>query len=365
MDTLTESMHDSYKERIVGFFQTTGRSNPFPPVPALSPVRSPVLSQSPIMQASLRSLCLLVAYLTLVGFGVAAIANFAFAQDSNSKEGVVQMVPPPEPVRIALLAKETEQALSLLKSLDAEQPQQADQWSFYRAVALQDAERFAEANQTLRALIAAHPKSVWVQKALYRRAEVCQRLGLFDEAEAIYREAASRLRSKDRQSELAELYLKLAEQLTQTDEANPNAKAPRYAEALALYQKVLDLEVHVDVRARVLMQMGHSSIGLNQPVPAAQYFERVGKLELPAEHPMRWEAVRAMGRQWIAGQRYSEALHAMEDFLRDAQTVAIDAAEHPQAHAAFERAQASAYRVTGDAWLGQQRLPLALGDRAR
>lgn len=358
-------MHDGYKGRKVRFFQTGRCANPFRRLGASS-LPAPPTRSFPVVGDPMQTLSRALAALSLLLFGLCAAPSVAAqAEAAQEAPNTSDRIAPPEAVRRALLAGNTEAVLDALKELEQSRPEHRDAWGFYRGVAYQDAQRYADANTAFRQVVQQNPDGPWAQQALYRHAEMCNRLGLFEQSQAIYREAASHLRSRQRQSELAQWYIDMAAPMVAIDPSNPNAAKPRYPEAMELYRKALELELEPDVQATLLWEMGKCASKMGSHVEAAETLARIEALELPNHSVLRWKAMRLQGREWIAGPRWAEARDAMEDFLRATEALRLEGEDSQAASAALQAARASAHRVLGDAWLGLNRLPLALAEWQR
>ncbi|HRV82336.1 MAG TPA: hypothetical protein P5218_12925, partial [Planctomycetota bacterium] len=103
--------------------------------------------------------------------------------------------PPSEAVRIALLKGATDEVLQLLSEAAKVTPDRQDQFTYYRAVALADAERWAEAASALKDFAQTFPQSPWKAKASFRMAEAQRMQQQFAQAEAVYRAALIERRS--------------------------------------------------------------------------------------------------------------------------------------------------------------------------
>ena len=286
-------------------------------------------------------------------------AHMVSQSEAPASESEAELVPPPESVRVALLKGETEQALTLLDQSEAQAPEAADRWQFYRGVALQDAERWPEAKAAFQSLIAKHAGSPWIDKANFRLAEVCRELREFAQAEQIYRESLARLRSQGRQTELAAIYMDLAELISKpVEETNPGNQNPEYQVAIDMYLEVLKLEIDVPSKVRTYMGLGRCASALNDHAQAAKHYAAISELSLPSDDVQRWRAAQLVGVELFAQGDYSAARRSMEDLLR---TSSEAAPEGERAKAVLAQTRAMAQRRIGDSWQAQGELPLALG----
>src|SRR6185295_14779391 len=92
------------------------------------------------------------------------------------------------------------------------------------------------------------PASIWTSKASFLRADLLRLDRRFEEAAAIYEAQARRLSGSERQAELAQVYMRFAEELAAPPSA-PNAKAD-FVRAADLFGRVLDLGAPDGLRER-------------------------------------------------------------------------------------------------------------------
>lgn len=162
----------------------------------------------------------------------------------------------PRAYREAVLAGDWQEAVRRADALHAEHPEQADSWLFLRALALAGGGLETEALSALDELELRHPKSVWTHKSRFRRAELLRSLGKLDEAERIWEAEAERLRSADRKGELADVYLRFADELsTEPTEPRPGHELD-FERAHLLYAKVLELGAPHAKQERAMYRLG-------------------------------------------------------------------------------------------------------------
>ena len=162
----------------------------------------------------------------------------------------------PTKVRQAMLAGEHDEALRMLRDLLRNDEARADHWSYYLAVALRAADKKDDALKILDSFEANFPQSIWLRKARFLRADVLRDLKRLSEAEQIYEEEALRLRSPERQGELAQIYLNFARELsTPPDAGTPDNGNLDYGRAANLYGRVLDLGAPDYARAEAMFGM--------------------------------------------------------------------------------------------------------------
>ena len=98
---------------------------------------------------------------------------------------------------------------------------------------------------------------MWLRKATFLQAKCHFNLKAFEQAEAIYSTEVDRLLSSERKSEIAQVYIELAEALSRKPEKGDlDAPPPNYQNAYNFYQKVLTLEIDRDLREVVTFRLG-------------------------------------------------------------------------------------------------------------
>lgn len=154
----------------------------------------------------------------------------------------------PLAAREALLRGETDPALAALDKAAIDDPKSADAMLYLRAVCLAQAERRAQALEALDQLARTAPKSPWIHKSAFLRADLLRLDRRFEEAASIYEAQALRLSGPERQGELAQIYLRFAEELA----APPNSPSgkPDYLRAADLFARVLELAAPDSLRER-------------------------------------------------------------------------------------------------------------------
>jgi alpha-2-macroglobulin len=166
--------------------------------------------------------------------------------------------PVPDALRQAVMSGDTRTALKLLDGLAKRDAEVADAWLYTRARVLAEDGQFSEAMETLEQVERDFPKGAWRFKARFLLADLMRETGRMAEAEAIYEQEAGRLLSSERQSELAEIYLRFARLLsTDPDPQVPGNTQPDYQRARALYQKAIELEIPAKQREEALWGIAH------------------------------------------------------------------------------------------------------------
>jgi alpha-2-macroglobulin len=163
----------------------------------------------------------------------------------------------PGDVRAAMVAGDWKAARKLLDERLEKAPDQSDLWLFLKGLTFQFDGQSTDALATFTDLETRFGASPLAVKSRFQRAEILRASGQQAGAEQIFESEALRLRSGARQSELAKVYLDLADGLS-TPPATATAEAPRidYAAAYSLYAAVLELAAPPKDRARAMLRMG-------------------------------------------------------------------------------------------------------------
>ena len=228
----------------------------------------------------------------------------------------------PGPLRRAVLREDWPAALAELTRLEEEQPAAADFWLYLRGHLQGLMGEPARGIATLRILETEHPDSLWSSKARFRMAELYQDLGRLEEAETLFETEARRLRSGERQGELAGVYLRFGDRWSTEAEAGkePQPKLD-YARAYALYQGVLGLDAPAALRERARERMGYCMMRLQRWQEAIREdeaflaeFDPERARPHPGGDPLRvLEVQERLARSWISAGSPAEARRRLED----------------------------------------------------
>ena len=187
---------------------------------------------------------------TLISLALLVIAHVSVAQDSTDQ-------PLYNRVQFALQSKQFTEAVEQIDVALATGDEQRDYLLYLKGLALFYNEDYTNAIQACDQLLTAHPNSAWLRKATFLRAKCHFNLKAFEQAEAIYSAEVDRLLSSERKSEIAQVYIELAEALSREPEKGDlDAPPPNYQKAYKLYQKVLTLEIDRDLREVVTFRLG-------------------------------------------------------------------------------------------------------------
>lgn len=187
---------------------------------------------------------------TLISLALLVIAHVSIAQDSTDQ-------PLYHRVQFALQSKQFTDAVTQIDAALATEDEGRDYLLYLKVLALFYNEDYTNAIQACDQLLTAHPNSAWLRKATFLQAKCYFNLKAFEQAESIYSAEVDRLLSSERKSEIAQVYIELAEILSRKPEKGDlDASPPNYQQAYKLYQKVLTLEIDRDLREVVTFRLG-------------------------------------------------------------------------------------------------------------
>ena len=187
---------------------------------------------------------------TLISLALLVIAHVSIAQDSTDQ-------PIHNRVQFALQSKQFTDAVAQIDIALATRDEGRDYLLYLKGLALFYNEDYTNAIQACDQLLTAHPNSAWLRKATFLQAKCHFNLKAFEQAEAIYSTEVDRLLSSERKSEIAQVYIELAEALPRKPEKGDlDAPPPNHQKAYNLYQKVLTLEIDRDLREVVTFRLG-------------------------------------------------------------------------------------------------------------
>lgn len=210
----------------------------------------------------------------------------------RAQEGPV-LEAPPDAVREAMQRGDWEGAGRELELLKEKEPDHVALWLLLQATARKHDQDLEGALDALAEL--EREESRWNFKSRFLRAEIYRELHRYEEATAIYAEAAQRLRSAERQAELAGIYMNFGDELSaDPDPAKPTARGRDWERAYQLYAKVLELGAPDAMRERARFRMAACKEGQGQLEAARQayveYLAEFGRAETPEEWVERDEA---------------------------------------------------------------------------
>lgn len=186
---------------------------------------------------------------------VIVLATLFFPQAAPSKNTTGDALN--ESIQIALQSKRFADAVQLIDTELTTAKRQRDYLLYLKGLALFNNGDYRNAIGTCGQLMQKHADSTWLKKATFLQAQCHLKLKEFEQAEAIYGNAVSSLLSSRRKSEIAQIYIDLAETLARKpNDTDLDAPPPNYQKAYELYQKILTLEIDDDLRKTSAFQLG-------------------------------------------------------------------------------------------------------------
>ena len=264
-------------------------------------------------------------------FVLIALATLVFAHDSASQNDTEAVAH--DPIQFALQSRQFNDAVLLINTALTTAENQGEYLLYLKGLALFYNEDYTNAIVACDQLTQAHPDSTWLNKAAFLQAQCHLKLREFKQAEAIYSKEVSRLLSSRRKSEIAQIYVDLAESLARKPrDTDLDAPPPNYQKAYELYQKVLTLEVDSDLHETAAFQLGRMmQLQENYEQALADYetyltqFDPDFPQRVVAEHPTgksisqgshRYQARYHLAECQIAMNRRLLARLALEDLLQ-------------------------------------------------
>ena len=238
-----------------------------------------------------------------------------------------------EPIQSALQSKRFKDAVHLIETALTTAENQRDYLLYLKGLALFFNGDYRGAIETCVQFIQNHPDSTWLRKATFLQAQCHLKLKEFKQAEAIYSKEVSRLLSSRRQSEIAQIYIQLAETFAhKPDDADLDAPQPNYQKAYELYQKVLTLEIDANLREMAAFQLGRMmQLQANYKQAVVDYeayltqfdpsFQRPAALSVPSKKSKTLERRRYHARYHLAECQIALNWHlqarlTLEDMLK-------------------------------------------------
>ena len=238
-----------------------------------------------------------------------------------------------EPIQSALQSKRFNDAVHLIDTSLTASEIQPDYLLYLKGLALFHNGDYRNAIGTCGQVIQNYPDSTWLRKAAFLQAESHLKLKEFKQAETIYSKEVSRLLSSRRKSEIAQIYIQLAETFAhKPDDADLDAPQPNYQKAHELYQKVLTLGIDSNLRGTAAFQLGRMmQLQENYTQAVVDYeayltqfdpsFQRPAALPMPSKKSKTIEGRRFHARYHLAEcqialNRHLQARLTLEDMLK-------------------------------------------------
>ncbi|MEK6237203.1 MAG: tetratricopeptide repeat protein, partial [Planctomycetales bacterium] len=232
-----------------------------------------------------------------------------------------------ETVRRAMQDRKYPEAIKAIATAAAKKDAPRDYLTYLQGRALFLMKRYDEALAVFKTLEKDFPKSPWVRKARFSRAICLTRKRNYLDAELIYRQEAEYLTSPERKQQVADIYLKFADEYFKP--ADGSDKQPNYSAALKFYEKSLGAGPRAEKRAQIKLLAAQCEQNMKRHSQAAARYAQFVK-----DHPQSELVVEAryrLGVCLLANGGRSEARRAWEDLL----------ALHPQSNS--ERIPEAAY----------------------
>ena len=163
-------------------------------------------------------------------------------------------------LKSVMQAKEFDRAITLADAYIETNPDNADEATYLQALAAFHANDITRAIEITKQLATKYPKSTWLRKAHFLRAQAHLKQRDYQSAEAIYSAETERLLSNTRKHELASVIIRFADSLAKKPDPNDvGAPPPNYEKAYNLYNKAQAMEIGRDLLDDVMFKKGYVS----------------------------------------------------------------------------------------------------------
>ena len=160
-------------------------------------------------------------------------------------------------IQTSLQSKQFDQAINQIDHLLKTANQKVDFLIYLKALASFYTGEFQQSINACQRLLNNYPDSIWLQKTTFLQAKCHFDLKDFSVAEAIYNIEVERLLSSKRKSDIAQVYIDLAEKVSrQPDENDLDTPPPNYDKAHNLYQHALELGISDDLKSELTYRLG-------------------------------------------------------------------------------------------------------------
>lgn len=282
--------------------------------------------------ASIRGLQSLTEKLFALVLGVACLPGMqaAFADETKTPErkpiSVTSLPQIPARVHETLQSRDFAEAVTRIDALlKADGVEHKDYLLYLKGRALSENNQLDEATAAFNQLEESHPKSQWLPRSRFGRADVLVKQRNYRAAGLIYQAEANRLLSANRRDELAGIYLEFADKYFDGIPAKDPSEQPKsdYQQALTYYIEALTLKPGLKTRQKIELRIAHSyrHLGqLNEAIAAYQQFvathagEKTAKADLAADESIV-DARYQLGQVQLAASQFEESRRTWQDFL--------------------------------------------------
>ena len=259
-------------------------------------------------------------------FGAQAMESRAADEKPPAKATITSLPKIPAEIHQALQDRDFAEAVKLVDEAVAKPNSPADYLLYLKGRAQTELKQYDAALTTFLQLEKDHPKSRWLARSRFGRAEVFQRKRDYRTAGEIYKTEADRLLSDGRRDELTEIYLEFANRYFEgVPIAGPTSeKKPEYQLALTYFQQSLTLRPSRKVRQETELKIArcHQELGQHDQAIAAyekflnDYGSAKAEDSRQASAELEIEARYQLGKTQLAKGLNAEARRTWQDFLR-------------------------------------------------
>lgn len=244
-------------------------------------------------------------YLFLLPFLLSTVQVPLQAQPSLLQQG-----------REALTDRRYDEAARLLAQAASPGQERADEAQLLLGHALLGAKKYDDALAAYEKLLRDFPNSPWRKKAVFKKGDVFIAQKQWDKAATIYEPELDYIVSDDRKEQVAEIYLKYANQYFEPPQkTKDDTPQPNYAKAKVLFQKSLEIGLTPKKTEEVTLRIALSDFR------AGRYAEAITTLrDLLTKYPQGAQVEEAkyhLGLSYLRSGNDREARKIFRDFLRD------------------------------------------------